>query len=357
MKDSYLTAGITISQLFRLLNRNKVAFNPKTLLRLAFLFQGACWSSLFSMIEKARFAEALNKLKVPEDPVFIIGHWRTGSTYLHQALSLDLHFHAPTLFEVAVPDSFLVSYPFYRPLFKRLIGKHRPMDLVEIGMDEPQEDEYAIYRTTSFSPLEQLVFQSSEKYFLDDEMPFLPPSADLEQWKNELRHFYRKLHFKSGKRIISKNPFNSFRINTLLEIFPKAKFIHITRHPFNVVPSTINMWKILGKQNTLTNHATNPTVDEVARFLGKLLNVVEKAKSDLPAGTIAEIRFEDLEKDPVTVITNLYKQLNLPFSVGFEEKIRDFKKKTNHYQKNNFTLKDEEKRLIREELSIYFAPT
>ncbi|MCX6279732.1 MAG: sulfotransferase [Bacteroidetes bacterium] len=357
MKDSYLTAGITIGQLFRLLNRNKVAFNAKTLLRLAFLLQGACWSSLFSLIEKARFADTLNNVKVPDDPVFIIGHWRTGSTYLHQALNLDINFHAPTLFEVAVPDSFLVSYPYYRPLFKRLIGKHRPMDQVEIGMDEPQEDEYAIYRTTSYSPLERLVFQSSENYFLDNETPFFPPADDLEQWKKEIRDFYRKLNYKSGKRIISKNPFNSFRIDTLLQIFPKAKFIHITRHPFNVVPSTVNMWKILGKQNTLTNHPVNPTVEEVARFLGKLLNAVEKAKGDLPAGTIAEIRFEDLEKSPVSVIANLYTQLNLPFSSGFEERIKDFIKKTSYYKKNNFTLKDDEKRLIGTELGLYFAPT
>lgn len=43
--------------------------------------------------------------------------------------------------------------------------------------------------------------------------------------------------------MILKNPWHSFRIEVLLEIFPQAKFIHIVRDPYFVYPSTINLRK------------------------------------------------------------------------------------------------------------------
>jgi hypothetical protein len=214
-----------MDQLFRLLCRNQVDLNPKTLFRIVFLLQSACWSSFFSWIEKARYAKVLKNTPVPDNPIFIIGHWRTGSTFLHQLMTLDPDLCAPSLFQVAVPDSFLVSYPYYRPIFKQVVSEHRPMDQVKIGMDEPQEDEYAIYRMTNYSPLENLVFPKSKAYFLNHGSPFLPAGEQLVRWKTDVQDFYRKLFFKSGKRIVSKNPFNSFRIKALYEMFPNARFI------------------------------------------------------------------------------------------------------------------------------------
>lgn len=323
------------------------------MVRLIFLFQGACWSSLFSKVEKARFAVKIDETKVPDDPIFIIGHWRTGSTFLHQLLSLDPGLHAPTLFEVALPDSFLVSDAYYRPVFNKIIGRHRPMDQVKIGMDEPQEDEYAIYRITPYSPLEKLVFQDNGLYFLNHQTKFLPSADELPEWTRNYTDFFRKLNFLHHKRIVSKNPFNSFRINLLLELFPNARFIHIHRNPFHVVPSTIHMWEILSRQNSLTKHLVRPTVGEVASFLDLLLITVEEFKQKLPVGTIIDIRYEDLENDPVRNISRLYDALNLPFANSFENKITDFIAEVKHYKKNEFRLSEAEQDFIGKQLSGY----
>ena len=175
MKNSYLTAGMKSGQLFRLIRRNRISSNPQAILRILFLIQSSLWSGLFSLIEKVRYSSAIDKTPIPADPIFIIGHWRTGSTFLHQLMSLDPNLAAPTLFQVAVPDSFLVSYNYYKPIFKTMVGKHRPMDMVKLGMDEPQEDEYAIYRITDCSPLENIVFPKNRNYFLLREGDFMPP--------------------------------------------------------------------------------------------------------------------------------------------------------------------------------------
>jgi omega-hydroxy-beta-dihydromenaquinone-9 sulfotransferase len=351
LKDSYLTAGIKLDQLFRLLRRNHLTCNFTVIVRLAFLLQSAIWSSFFSWIEKARYAKALKKAPVPDDPIFIIGHWRTGSTFLHQLMNLDRNLCTPTLFEVAVPDSFLVSYPYYRPVFKQVVSKHRPMDQVKIGMDEPQEDEYAIYRITSYSPLENLVFPKSSSYFLNHGSSFLPSGEQLEKWKSTVMDFYKKLHFRHGKRIVSKNPFNSLRIKTLYGMFPNCRFISIVRHPNCVVPSTINMWNILEKQNSLNAGMARPDFSEVVGVLRNLLETVEKERKDLPAGTMVQIRFEDLEASPVEVLKGVYQELGLPFTGDFEARIKNFMIQNEAFEKNIFTLTPEEKSIISSELA------
>ncbi|MFZ4522884.1 MAG: sulfotransferase family protein [Bacteroidales bacterium] len=352
MKDSYLTAGIKLDQLFRLLQRNRVTYNSRNIFRVAFLLQSACWSSLFSWVEKAKYTRKLKTAEVPRDPIFIIGHWRTGSTFLHQLLSLDSNLCTPSLFQVAVPDSFLVSYPYYRPIFKQVVAEHRPMDQVKIGMDEPQEDEYAIYRMTDFSPLENLVFPKSTAYFLNNESRFLPPDDQLDKWKKEVLHFFKKLHFSSGKRIVSKNPFNSFRIKLLYKMFPQAKFINIVRDPFCVVPSTIHMWSILGKQNSLNTDGGLPEYKEVAGFLKRLTDKIEQDGKYFPSGTMAHIRFEELEANPAGVIRNVYRELGLPFTDTLEYRINEFMKQNSTFKKNVFSLTDTQKSIIASELHI-----
>ena len=350
MKDSYLTAGIKLDQLFRLLRRNQLTYNFRTIFRLVFLMQSACWSSFFSWVEKARYLKILKNSPVPEDPIFIIGHWRTGSTFLHQLMNLDPDLCTPSLFQVAMPDSFLVSYPYYRPIFKQVVSEHRPMDQVKIGMDEPQEDEYAIYRMTNFSPLENLVFPKSASYFLNHGSPFLPSGDQLVKWKKDVKEYFKKLHLKNGKRIVSKNPFNSFRIKVLYEMFPKARFIHIVRHPNCVVPSTIHMWNILRTQNSMNGNGSHPDFSEVVGVLKNLIETIEKDCKGLPAGTMVQIRFEDLETSPVEALKGVYRELGLPFSEMFQDRIKEFMLQNKAYKKNIFSLTEEEKSVIAREM-------
>jgi len=352
LKDSYLTAGIKLNRLIGLLKNNNLTYSPATLLRIAFLLQSACWSSVFSFFETIRYSKTLKNIPIPPDPVFIIGHWRTGSTLLHQIMNLDPNLHAPTLFQVAIPNSFLISYPYYRPVFNCVVAKHRPMDMVKLGMDEPQEDEYAIYRLTDTSPLEDLVFPKSKTYFLLNSDK-LDPKNKLNNWKSQVQSYFTKLYFHSNKTIVSKNPFNSFRIQLLLNIFPQAKFIHIHRHPYDVIPSTIHMWDIVQRQNCLNNNCHCPEIKEVITVMDQLLTSIEQGFQLLPENQKAEIRFEDLEKNPEFEMKKLYASLNMPFLPEFENKINIFIKGMDKFEKNEFSLTADEKADINKGLKVH----
>jgi hypothetical protein len=349
---NYLTAGIGFTRLIRLVRRNSISFHPKYIFRFLFLLQSSVWTELFSRIELKRYGKKISSIPVPEDPIFIIGHWRTGTTLLHQMMSLDPNLAAPTLFQVAEPQCFICSYGYYLPLFSALIDQRRPMDNVRLGMNEPQEDEYAIYRITDFSPIEQLVFPKDKRYFILDNPSFLPLNEiEKKEWEEQLCNYFRKLYFFNRKTIVSKNPFNSFRIKELCVLFPKARFIHIVRHPFEVVPSTVNMWRIVLKQNRLTRNGSYPGIEEVAKGFEKLLTTIKTDYSVIPQDNFFEMKFEDFEADPVAEIKKIYTRFHMPINDVFSLKIQSFIDSMNSYRKNEFHLAGHEKELIRIHLS------
>jgi len=341
--------------LTRVLVRNKISWNLKITVRILFLFQSSVWSSIFAAVEHLRFHRKLKSFSGPRDPVFIIGHWRTGTSFLFKLMSLDDQFTAPTLFQVAEPDSLLTSHSYYKPIMKALVKGTRPMDNVRMGVDEPQEDEYAIYRLTGDSPLEQLVFPSSGSYFLERWVEKMPRSGTNLELKKKIRDFFIKIQFHKSGKLLSKNPFHSFRILMLREIFPEARFIQIHRHPFNVVPSAINMWNILQRENALNNDLHNHEVAEVCRVMKTLNERIIADTETLPAGVYTETRFEDLEKDPVKIIRQIYSALGLTFSDRFEVKIIEYIEFNRNFRKNIFSLSEGDKSLILSELKDYMG--
>jgi len=355
MKHSYLLAGTTLGKFAGMLTRNGISFYPGYLVRLLFLLQNGIWASLFKLNEKRKYKQILEEYPVPTNPIFIIGHWRTGSTFLHQLLNLDNQLTAPSVFQVSIPDSFLVSRKYYEPVMSRVMGAYRPMDRVKLGFNEPQEDEYALLKFAHDSPLEKLVFPDNDEYFLNGYTDFFPQEDHLEEWKKEFMYFLKKLSYQTGKRIVLKNPFHSMRIPLLNEMFPDALFIHIHRHPFAVVPSTLNMWNIVGKQNRLQKKWKEPEMKDIISLLDRMYNKVQADLQELPKEKWVEVRFGEFEKDPVDQLKKIYKHFNMPFT---DEYVSDLKEKLfqmKEHKKNKYVLSDDHKELIREKLKKHFA--
>jgi omega-hydroxy-beta-dihydromenaquinone-9 sulfotransferase len=350
MNYAYLLAGITVRSFIQQLGKNKFSFSPRYLIRILFIFQSAFWSSLFAFIENRRFKKKILSSPVPDDPIFIIGHWRSGSTYLHQLMSKNSELKAPSLFEVAIPKGFLSSGAYYRPVFSAMLSEHRPMDNVKMGFDEPQEDEYAFYRLSNYSPLEYLIFPPDRSFPLSNLSSFLPEGKERKRWAEAVRFYYRKLHFKSRKRIISKNPFNSLRIPELISLFPNARFIHIYRNPLIVVPSTIHMFSIVQKQNCLNGNGTIPTVEEITRLYDRVISEIKYSFSQIPPVCYTEIKFEEFEVDPVKSLQKIYEKFNVPFGDDQQKKLYQFLSENGNYRKNTYQLTDQDRDYITENL-------
>ncbi len=352
MKQSYLLAGISSGNLKRLLIRNGFSFRPKYLARVLFLTQGSLFASFLKRMERQKTAAKLKDYSMPEDPVFIIGHWRTGSTFLHQLMSLDDNLVTPNVFQVSAVDSFLISEKYYKPIMTKLMQPTRPMDNVKLGFYEPQEDEYALVKLNTGSPLEKMLFPRDNRYFLMGYRDFYPEEVD--KWKFYFNHFCRKLSFIDGKRVLLKNPFHSMRLPLLREMFPNAKFIHIHRHPYAVVPSTIHMWHIVGNENKLKNRSSKYTVEEVSEVMKRLLDYIQEHLKKIPEANKVEVSFDELETDPSGTVKKIYDKLKLAPASGFEKKLSEKIDQTKSHKKNKYTITEQEKEVIKKTLGKHF---
>jgi hypothetical protein len=353
MRYAYILYGVKLKILFQLVRKNRFSFNYPYIFRFLFILHNALWASLFSAIEKIIYRKKITAINLPTDPLIIIGNWRTGSTYLHYLLQMDPQMTVPTHFQVTLPDSFLFSGLFYKPMMKLFMGKNftRPMDNVLINIDSPQEDEFALLKMSGQSPLVKLVFPDPEQFFLLNYRDYELDGKDYEEWKKSMEEFCKKIYYNNSKRIVLKNPFHSLRIKSLLRLFPDAKFIHICRHPFNVIPSTINMWNIVGMQNSMNPCYVWASIKDTVEIFDRLETYIHQHTKNLSSQSFCEIKYEDLIENPAEVIKKTYRKLGLPFTGEYEKKIKQHP--TENFKKNIFTLSKEDKKFISEKLKQY----
>jgi len=348
-------AGMHASVLTRLLRRNGVSLRPSSLAALAFVGQNAGWAALLTAVEKRLKARETDALPAHTDPLFIVGHWRTGTTFLHQLLSHDPALAVPTLFHCLYPTSFLVSRPYVAPIVSPFVRGTRPMDEVKIGFDQPHEDEDAIFRMTGLSPLENLVFGDSSQYFLSDDHTFLPPDEDLPAWKGAVRVFADRLHHHTGRRVAFKNPFHSMRLPVLRELFPAARYIYIHRDPLDVIPSTVHMWTQLGSQNTLRKRYRPPAVGEVVEVFDRVITKLTGDLQQLPQDRWSSVAFADLEADPLAAVEAAYDGIGLTLDAEARAGMDAFVASVAGYRKNTYELGEDDRRTIVEGLAEHIA--
>jgi hypothetical protein len=164
----------------------------------------------------------------------------------------------------------------------------------------------------------------------------VPPQA-VERWKRIFLRFLKCVTLRQPRRIVLKSPPHTARIKTLLEIFPKARFVHIVRDPYVVFPSTVNLWKRLYRDEGLQMPDYRGLDEYVFQTLVRMYDAFERDRPLIDPSRFCEIRYEELVEDPVGQMAKVYEQLHL----GEFEKIRpalekfaagqkDFK--TNKYQ-------------------------
>ena len=147
--DGNYLVGITSDRWWSLLQQNHFRVSPAYWHRIAATTLMSGLSTVLSSVETWRYDRAIAATELPADPIFILGHWRSGTTFLHELLALDTEQLAyPNTFEVMSPQTFLSTEPLLSRWLAQLVPDHRPMDNMRIGIHSPQEDEFAIALTT-----------------------------------------------------------------------------------------------------------------------------------------------------------------------------------------------------------------
>ncbi len=296
-------------------------------------------NSCFSLLEKIIFSRKVNRTKL-EPPVFIIGHWRSGTTLLHNLMSMDKQFIYPNMGAMLFPSQFLLTESVLKHVVKLLIPKQRPMDNMPVDWDLPQEDETSILLLHTMSPYLAIGFSDQpevyERYY---ELDQLTPDEEA-LWKKTFLYFLKKLTFKGGekKRVLLKSPTHTFRIPFLLKMFPDAQFVYIHRNPYKVYNSTLHLRRTMFGDNGFAPLDMEKVEEDMSNIYLNHLDVYERDRKTVPEGQLHEVRFEDLADNPVEELKKLYEHLNLPGYDNLVENMQPYLKDQKSYKKNKFEM-------------------
>jgi omega-hydroxy-beta-dihydromenaquinone-9 sulfotransferase len=274
-------------------------------LRLRAYATGGLASALETMQERL-FATRLDSTTVA-DPIFIIGHWRSGTTLLHELMALDERLLSPTTHQCFNPQSFLL--PGAAP--NAGSAAVRPAGDRTVSAESPQEEEFALLCLGCASPYEAFVFPQALRHVgrLCDPLEFTAP--ERSDWERRLVRFLKAVKLAGGGgRLLLKSPSNSFRVDTLLRLFPKAVFVRIVREPNAVIASTIHMWKTMWQRYALGAPLDEPILGDLA--IDVMLRLENALQTQCRSGSaFITVRYEDLVAQPHRAIRRIYDELGL----------------------------------------------
>ena len=306
-----------------------------------------------------------------EQPVFIIGNPRSGTTFLQRLMARDKgNFLSMRTWEIFVSPSIITRKAFRgivrvcRAIGLRISKRIRKME--ELWKDDdrihrfrlraPEEDEYLFIH--NFSTLKIWSYASmeneAEPYIYYDQMiSQKDKDRNMAYYTSCIqRHFY--YHGQVKKKYLSKNPNFSPAIDTLLESFPDAKFIYLVRDPREAVPSHISLkereWQLLGAP--LKDYAC---ADFIIRSSEHWYNYPLKRLEDLPLDQAIIVKFDDLVKDTENTLVRIYRQLGFSMTNEFISLLKkETVKARNHHSQHIYSLS--EMGISREELTDRFRP-
>jgi hypothetical protein len=249
-------------------------------------------------------------------------------------------------FQGMAPGFCLVGEKRIKPILAKWAQKTHPtrvIDNIPLSFDAPQEEEFAVANMSPHSSLHTFTLPGEASHFFERYALFCGLSdQDFVEWTETYLTVLRKATLRAGgKRLILKNPANSGRIKTLLELFPDAKFVHIYRNPYDVFLSTRWVYRTVLPRSQVQEISQDQVDAYVLKFYVQLMQSFLADKAFIPAGNLVEIRFEDLEVAPLDQLRRLYEELSLPGFAEAEPAFRAYVASIADYQKNSYKLIDD----------------
>lgn len=307
------------------------------------------------LLQKLWFRRQLADAELHGPPVFIVGHWRSGTTLLHELMVRDERLSSPSTFQCFAPHHFLVSEWFFRRFAGWLLPGQRPMDNMAAGWDRPQEDEFALLTLGLPSPYRRIAFPNNPPVCMDY-LDFRDvPAADIQLWLNALRSFLVAVSVSTGRPLIVKSPTHTGRIAWLAREFPDAKFIHITRDPRELFPSTCRLWRSLDEVQSLQKPNHQQIENYVVECFQRMYAAFDRQREEVDPARLIDVRYEDLIADPVEMLRQIYSTLRLSDFDFVEPAIQQWVESEHRdYQTNQHQLAADKEAMIRTAWHDYF---
>lgn len=305
-------------------------------------------------------------------PVFVIGHARSGTTLAHRLMCKDPQFSAFRYWELRLPAllekklvhllAWLDTHVLGKRLAKQLaawedrtFGPTRHIH--RMALNEPEEDDLVLYDScASGFWMTKLPFMGDVDFFHTDQRPAAERRRLMGFYRDCVR---RQLHINGRELIhLSKNPSWCGRIESILEVFPDARFVVLYRNPYETIPSLLKLLTVSWK------HGGNFDADKVRESIRAMTSLSYEtylypleALARHPRTPQAVVDYRQLVAEPMRAVEKIYADLGLEMTEAFratlqQEQEKSRRHETEHrYSLTEFGLDDAE---IRQTLAPLF---
>ena len=305
--------------------------------------------SPFAALQERKYNKLLANKCLENDPLFILGHWRSGTTFVHNIFAQDKHFGYTTTYQTVFPHYIMVLQGLFKPIMKWVMPDKRPTDNMELSPDLPQEEEFALGNMTACNYYNFWLFPERMQEYCDRFLTFRDiTEEELQEFKATFERLVKiSLWNTGGTQYLSKNPPHTGRIKALSELFPRARYIYLMRNPYTVFESTrsffLNTIKPLQfniisdeemEQNILRNYMELYHTYKEQRE--SLLSECSPLREGVRGSLLYEVRFEDIEKDAFAITQDIYQKLDIPDWEKAKPAIEKYILSKKGYKKNQY---------------------
>lgn len=299
--------------------------------------------SLTTPLQNRVYKKKLADVPLQHDPVFILGHWRSGTTFVHNIFAQDPRFGYTTTYQTVFPHYMMALQGLFKPVMGWLMPNHRPTDNMELAPDLPQEEEFALQNMCPYTYYNFWMFPERMQEYCDRFLTMKDAKEDeIADFKEQFMKLVKISMWNSRRNVkdaqyLSKNPPHTGKVKTLVEMFPNAKFIYLIREPYTVFESSRSFFtQTIGP---LELHSI--PLDEMERNIlygyKELHDAYQEQKKYIPEGNLFEVKFEEFEKDAMGITERIYRELNIP---GWDEAkplIEKYVESKKGYKKNKYS--------------------
>ncbi len=285
-----------------------------------------------------------------EKPLFILGNFRSGSTFLHRLLSRDSEtFTSLTTWDIYLTPSVTQKKitQFIASLDNKFFGRilHRAL----FAFDRATLGKIKIHPISFFQPEEDenIHMHIWDGFFVTFLFPFMDEFPDYIHFdealsperKKRIMTFYRSmlqrhLYANGNKHFVAKNPAFSAKIETLVEFFPDARILYIARNPLDMLPSTVS-WINYARGQFTGPHDGYLYTDEILELTQHWYRHPLQYLDSHPSPRHLIVNYEDLIQRPEAVIRGFYEQFGYPDKPGLPIIIDQAVKETLSYNSDH----------------------
>jgi hypothetical protein len=255
-----------------------------------------------------------------QEPLFIVGLPRSGTTLLHTLLAADPAHRVPLTWEVMSP-----SPPSAEDRQQRIRSANR--DLAMLRWLAPTFE--SVHATGAELPQECVSLISPT--FMSDQFDTMYNIPSYRAWffRQDLRpayeyhrRFLQHLQFqRSAERWILKAPAHMFAAPALLSIYPDAKFVQLHRDPIEAVASVSSLVTILRR---VFSDAVDPVQigQDAMVYWSDALKTFMRVRDALPSDRIYDLYYDDVRRDPIAATRRVYEYFNWKLESEAEQRMR-----------------------------------